>query len=93
MSKCFGEALSRYYFDQFDMETLCPRIGFCFPEQIDRRTMAIWLSIADMARLVERTFHIDRVGHTIVYGTSANKECWWDNSHVAFLGWTPQDSS
>lgn len=93
VSKCFGEALSRYYFDQYAIETLCLRIGFCFPEPKDRRSMAIWLGIGDLGRLVDRMIRADRVGHTIVYGSSDNAEKWWDNRHAAFLGWQPQESS
>ena len=31
--------------------------------------------------------------HTIVYGASANRDVWWDNSAAAHLGYVPQDSS
>lgn len=93
VSKCFGEALSRYYFDQFGMESVCVRIGFCFPEPVDRRSMALWLSLNDMVRLIDRVFAAPRVAHTIVYGVSDNLEKWQDNSHARFLGWQPQDSS
>ncbi len=33
------------------------------------------------------------VGHTVVYGASANKTVWWDNSKAAHLGFQPKDSS
>jgi uronate dehydrogenase len=33
------------------------------------------------------------LGHTIVYGMSANRDKWWDNSDAAHLGFHPQDSS
>jgi uronate dehydrogenase len=32
-------------------------------------------------------------GHTIVYGVSANRDAWWDNSGAAHLGYVPKDSS
>ena len=28
-----------------------------------------------------------------VYGASANRDSWWDNSKAAHLGWTPRDSA
>lgn len=93
VSKCFGEALSRYYWDKFGVETVCVRIGSCFPEPKDRRMLATWLSAADLVRLVKCVAAAPRVGHAIVYGASANREQWWDNRHAAFLGWQPQDSS
>lgn len=93
VSKCFGESLASYYFDKFAVENICVRIGSCFPEPKDRRMMATWLSADDFVRLIKRAAECSRLGHTIVYGASNNLEQWWDNSHAAFLGWVPQDSS
>lgn len=93
VSKCFGEAMASYYFDKFGIENVCVRIGSCFPEPRDRRMLATWLSGGDFVRLIKRVAEAPRIGHTIVYGASDNKEQWWDNSHAAFLGWVPQDSS
>lgn len=55
--------------------------------------LATWLSGDDLASLVKAVFQAPRVGYTMVYGASANKEQWWDNSHAAYLGWEPQDSA
>ena len=34
------------------------------------------------------------MGHLVVYGLSANRDVWWDNSAAAAkLGFVPQDSS
>ena len=93
VSKCFGEAVARLYFDKFGIETAIVRIGSCFPEPKDHRMLATWLSPDDFIRLVERIFAAPRLGCPVVYGASANTETWWDNSHVAYLGWQPQDSS
>ena len=93
VSKCFGENLARYYFDKFAVESVSVRIGSCFAEPLDRRMLATWLSIDDFTRLVQCIFEAARVGATMIYGASNNREQWWDNSHAAFLGWTPRDSS
>ncbi len=93
VSKCFGETLASLYYDKFGVESVCVRIGSCFPEPRDRRMMATWLSPADFVLLVKRVAEAPRIGHTIVYGASNNHEQWWDNSHAAFLGWVPQDSA
>ncbi|MGB0086737.1 MAG: NAD(P)-dependent oxidoreductase [Rhodomicrobiaceae bacterium] len=93
LSKCFGESLGSYYYDKFGVENVCVRIGSCFPEPKDRRMLATWLSGADFVRLIKCVAEAPRIGHTIVYGASANREQWWDNRHAAFLGWVPQDSS
>jgi uronate dehydrogenase len=93
VSKCFGEQIARYYFDKFGVESVCARIGSCFPEPKDRRMLATWLAYGDLATLVQRTFEAPCVGHTIIYGASDNRESWWDNRDAAFLGWHPQDSA
>ena len=93
MSKAFGEAASRFYFDRYGIETVCIRIGSSFPKPIDRRMMSTWLSYDDLTSLVTCALLAPEVGHTIVYAASANQPSWWDNSKAAHLGWTPKDSS
>jgi len=93
VSKVFGEAMSSMYHDKFGIETANIRIGSCFPEPINHRMLATWLSPDDFIRLLERIFIVPRLGCPIIYGASVNAESWWDNRHVAYLGWQPQDSS
>ena len=93
MSKAFGEAASRFYFDRYGIETVCMRIGSSFPKPIDRRMMSTWLSFHDLTRLVTCALLAPQVGHTIVYAASDNTPSWWDNSLAAHLGWAPEDSS
>ncbi len=93
LSKCYGELLGSYYFDKFGLENVAVRIGSCFPKPRDRRMLATWLSGDDFTALIKAVFQAPRVGYTMVYGASANKEQWWDNSHAAYLGWEPKDSS
>jgi uronate dehydrogenase len=93
LSKSFGEDLSRFYFDRYGIETACLRIGSSFPEPKDRRMLVTWLSYRDLTELVRCCLFAPRLGHTIVYGMSANRDKWWDNSKAAHLGYEPQDSS
>jgi uronate dehydrogenase len=93
VSKCYGEALSRYYFDKFGVESVCVRIGSCFPEPQDRRQLSTWLSPRDFVNLVKAVFDAPITGHLIVYGVSNNRQVWWNNDHASFLGWAPEDSS
>ncbi|TDX85125.1 uronate dehydrogenase [Neorhizobium sp. R1-B] len=92
-SKVFGEAIASLYFDKFGQETLSVRIGSCFEKPMNTRMLATWLSHRDFVSLCGRAFDTPRLGHTVVYGASANAEQWWDNRNAAFLGWKPQDSS
>jgi uronate dehydrogenase len=93
ISKAFGEQLSRFYFDRYGIETVCLRIGSCFPEPTDRRMLVTWLSYDDLEQLICRALFVPNVGHTIVYGMSANRDAWWDNRQAAALAYAPNDSS
>ena len=93
MSKAFGEAASRFYFDRYGIETVCMRIGSSFPKSIDHRMMSTWLSYDDLTELIRCALFAPTVGHTIVYAASDNTPSWWDNRYAAHLGWTPKDSS
>ncbi len=92
-SKVYGEALARLYHDKFGIETAIMRIGSCFPKPLDHRMLSTWLSADDFFRLIERVFSVPQLGCPIIYGVSNNKNIWWDNQKVAYLGWEPQDSS
>jgi len=93
VSKCFGEDLSRYYFDRFGIETVCLRIGASFPEVRDRRMLATFLSHDDLAELVRCALTAPTVGHSVIYGVSNNRHVWWDNRQARHLGFVAKDSS
>ncbi|CAD6545791.1 Uronate dehydrogenase [Paraburkholderia hiiakae] len=93
VTKCFGESLSRYYFDRFGMETVCLRIGSSFEEPKNARMLVTFLSYRDFIELVRCSLFTNRVGHAIVYGVSDNPASWWDNGNAGFLGYRPRDSS
>ena len=93
LSKSFGEDMASFYFDRYGIETVSLRIGSSFPEPKDRRMMSTWLSYDDLTQLVEKALFTPDVGHTVVYGASANRDLWWDNHAAAHLGYAPKDSS
>src|SRR3989344_2838754 len=93
LSKSYGEDMASFYFDRYGIETVSIRIGSSFPEPQNRRMMHTWLSFDDLTQLLERALYTPNVGHTVVYGMSANLDTWWDNRYAAHLGFTPKDSS
>ncbi|MGQ4515883.1 NAD-dependent epimerase/dehydratase family protein [Streptomyces sp. DW26H14] len=93
LSKCFGEDLAQLYWDKHGMETVSVRIGSCFAEPTTVRMLSLWMSPADGARLFHAALTAEDVGHTVVYGSSANTRLWWDLSSARALGYEPQDDS
>jgi len=93
LSKAFGENLSRLFFDRYGIETVCLRIAMAFPEPTTHRMLRSYLSYRDLIDLVTRGLLAKDVGHTIVYGVSANRDSLWRNPNAARIGWTPRDSS
>jgi uronate dehydrogenase len=93
LSKCFVEDLARLYFDKFGIESALLRINSCYPEPQDRRHLATWLSYPDLVQLVTRCLVAERVGWTVVYGISDNRERFFSNEAAAHLGYLPQDSA
>ncbi|MGW3137335.1 NAD-dependent epimerase/dehydratase family protein [Streptomyces sp. NPDC001139] len=93
LSKCFGEDLAQLYWDKHGLETVSVRIGSCFPEPTSVRMLSVWMSPADGARLFHAALSAENVGHTVVYGSSANTRLWWDLSSARALGYEPRDDS
>ncbi|MFC5800636.1 NAD-dependent epimerase/dehydratase family protein [Streptomyces formicae] len=93
LSKCFGEDLAQLYWDQHGIETVSVRIGSCFMEPNSVRMLSVWMSPGDGARLFHAALTAEGVGHTVVYGSSANTRLWWDLSTARALGYEPQDDS
>ncbi|MFI5974361.1 NAD-dependent epimerase/dehydratase family protein [Streptomyces sp. NPDC051452] len=93
LSKSFGEDLAQLYWDKHALETVSVRIGSCFPEPTSVRMLSVWLSPADGARLFHAALTAEHVGHTVVYGSSANTRLWWDLTTARALGYEPRDDS
>jgi uronate dehydrogenase len=93
VSKVFGEALGSLYADKYGMEVFCMRLGNVNPKPIDKRRLSLWFSPRDLAQLVAIGIEHPDVRFEIVYGISANKRAWYDNSNAYRLGYRPQDDS
>jgi len=93
LSKAFGENLAQFYWDRYGIETVSLRIGSSFPEPVDRRMLATWLSYDDLERLVIAALSSPVVEHSVIFGMSDNPLTWWDNTPARHIGYRPQDSS
>jgi uronate dehydrogenase len=93
LSKAYGELMGRLYWDKHGVESVSVRIGSCFPEPVDARMLATWLSYADLVRLAERCVAAERTGCAMIWGASANARGFWGRDDRDLLGWAPLDSA
>lgn len=91
LSKCFGEDLARLYWDKHGIECAALRIGVCGHGPPGGPFAPIWLSEADLRRLVEACLDAPLVGFTVVYGSSDNLELPWHNAGAAHIPFVPID--
>jgi uronate dehydrogenase len=93
VSKVFGEALGRYYWERFGIEHASLRIGIGVPEPYDRRSLGLWLSAGDLCRLVASCLETPNLGFAVLFGQSANQRAWLSNAPAAHVGYRPQDDA
>lgn len=93
VSKAFGEALGRFWYDQHGVSVICLRIGWMLPEPHDEIARWMWLSPRDCAQIVSRSIDSD-VGFDIVYAISRNAGRHWDiTKTIEHLGYRPEDNA
>ena len=93
VSKSFGEDLAQLYWDKYGVETVSLRIASCAPRPTNVRMLSSWLSFDDFFTLVERAILAPAVGHTVVYGVSANPTSYWTRDGAAAIGWVPTSNA
>ena len=95
LSKAYGELMGRLYWDKHGVESIFVRIGSAYPEPIDARMLATWLSYDDLTRLMERcVLNKQETGCAVIWGASHNSRMtWWEKDARATLGWAPRDSA
>lgn len=94
VSKVFGEALAKKYYELFNISSICIRIGSVLEDDNpnhNERTKKTWLSHKDLIQLIEKSID-SNIGFGIYYGVSNNKDRFWDISNAEKdLGYTPLD--
>jgi uronate dehydrogenase len=91
--KVLGETMLRSYFDRHGIRSVSLRIGTFRSLPIDQRSLATWLSPADVARLVDAALRHPDPGCLVVNGYSANTRIKTHDPNWAFLGYAPQDNA
>lgn len=91
--KVLGEVMLRNYFDRHGISSVSLRIGTYRPLPIDQRSLATWLSPADMVQLVEKSLLHPDPGCLVVNGYSANTRIRTHDPNWDFLGYHPVDNA
>ncbi len=89
LSKVWGEAMSRLYWDKHGIEAISLRIGSALPRPTEERHLSTWLGEDDMLHLVMRCIEAEKVGCLAVWGVSNNTRRWWSNDAADQLGYRP----
>src|SRR6202166_1983910 len=94
LSKAYGELMGRLYWYKHGVESVFVRIGSAFPEPVNARMLASWLSYPDLSRLVVRCVLTEHVGCSVIWGASNNPRMTWRKDDArGKLGWQPVDSA
>lgn len=93
VSKVAMEALGSLFADRFGMSVVSARICTFGQEPSAGRTVATWLSVDDMVRLIEAFTRLEMPGHHLVWGVSANTPGWFHLEPGHQIGFRPQDDA
>lgn len=98
ISKAYGEAMGRYYSEEYGISVICLRIGtvnrWNSPVK-EIRHFATWLSHRDQAQLARKSIEASEdLSFDIFYGVSGNKWRFWDIEHPReMIGYDPDDDA
>jgi uronate dehydrogenase len=93
LSKVWGEALARLYWDKHGIESVCVRIGSCLARPTEPRHLSTWFGHEDLLHFVDRCVEAEDVGFLVIWGVSANTRSWWDNAGAERLGYQPRQNA
>ncbi|MEE8442435.1 MAG: NAD(P)-dependent oxidoreductase [Dehalococcoidia bacterium] len=96
-SKIFGEALGRYYAEEYGITVICVRLGTVGrggrPGD-DARSYVSWNSARDLASMVERCVEVEGITYDIFYAASGNTWKIYDTPRAwRVLGLEPKDNA
>lgn len=91
--KVLGETMLRTYYDRHGIRSVSLRIGTYRALPIDQRSLATWLSPADVAQLVDLSLRHPDPGCMIVNGYSNNTRLKTHDPNWTVLGYQPRDNA
>lgn len=93
LSKAWGEAMTRMYWDKHGIEGISLRIGSALPRPTEFRHLSTWLGPDDMEHLMMRCIEAPKVGCMAVWGVSNNARSYWDQTGAEPLGYRPTQNA
>jgi uronate dehydrogenase len=93
LSKVWGEAMTRMYWDKHGIEGISLRIGTAIERPTEFRHLSTWLGNDDLVQLINRCITVPDIGYLAVWGVSANTRSYWNNAGAANLGYQPVQNS
>jgi uronate dehydrogenase len=93
LSKVWGEAMTRMYWDKHGIEGISVRIGTAIEKPTEFRHLSTWLGNDDLVQLMMRCITVPDIGYMAVWGVSANTRSYWNNAGAARLGYRPTQNA
>ena len=93
LSKVWGEAMTRMYWDKHGIEGISVRIGTAIEKPTEFRHLSTWLGNDDLVQLITRCITVPDIGYLAVWGVSANTRSYWNNAAAARLGYQPTQNA
>jgi uronate dehydrogenase len=89
LSKVWGEAMARMYWDKHGIEGICLRIGSTLERPTEFRHLSTWLGHDDLLHLMMQCIAVRDIGYLAVWGVSNNARSYWSNAGADRLGYRP----
>jgi len=94
LSKAWGEAMTRMYWDKHGIEGVSIRIGSCLPRPTEFRHLSTWFGHDDFFHMIDRCLTVPEVGYLAVWGISNNTRRYWNfGEDEARLGYVPKQDA
>ena len=94
LSKVWGEAMTRMYWDKHGIEGISVRIGTAMGKPpAEFRQLSTWFGTEDLVDLMMQCITVPDVGYIAVWGVSNNTRSYWDNTGAEKLGYKPKQDS
>ena len=93
LSKVWGEAMARMYWDKHGIEGISLRIGSCEKAPQNFRHLSTWLGHEDTVQLVMRCIEAPAVGYIAVWGISDNTRSYWTPNAAEKIGYRPKQNA